>query len=829
MSDESKSTGSSESKGTSRGPAYYSGRSAAYYYGSSGGGAYYGGGYGISYYGGNEGQDNNEDSMLGPLSVQRVLRVMLQKWPTLLVSVLLGLACGFAYYKTAPVIYRASATIEMTVRPKQAYRAQAVYNDAEGSTDEILNTRLTKLRTRAVIDMVAERVRAEFPNLGLDDEEMYMLLYTSVSMDQRRRTRLIDISARHTKPEVAQAIANAYAITAEKFALEQNRAASEDAVSYLKAALEARRRDIEQSDQEALDFRVANQIDVMDSQKRTIDSVLMQINGNLASMDSAETQGREILNVLRAARDNPDEATSLPEKVPLAGEIAEAHKHLQNVMAERDALLRRYTAKHPSVIEKDAVVDVARRQYSEAVERACNTAEANLDLLHKQIAATRQKKEQYEAESSALEVRIVSARMQFEQLQRDGGVNQTIYNGFLRRAEEAQLAADQSATTTTVVTQATLPTRPISPKASVAFSVGPIAGFIFGFIFILLIDRLEDRITGTSDIEGHMKAKVLALIPHVPHAKRESLAQMSISKRFSRLAEAFAGLRSLLDSPRYRELTQSLLVVSTQPAEGKTITSCNIATASALAGKRTLLIDFDMRRPRLARIFGLRETHPASLIHVLHSGDESKFSTLPIPSGTQNLDIVTSRPSSNISPADLMGSSTVVDFVKWACDNYDRVVIDSPPFGLVSDSVVLGTLVGSVIMVCRPDRSRFRAIRHALRHFAEAGARVLGVIVNDVDFGHGAYFSNYDYNSTGYTYGYSYGGKYGRYYAPPTASEEEENAAEAAAAAPAAPAGEAPDEAAGDSAGASDGGDAKPQRRSAAPEPQGVLDVDDDD
>ena len=762
---------SSEGGSSGHGPAYYYGRGPAYYYGSGGGAGYYGGAnYGTASYGAasyGEGSGNSEDggeSMLGSLSLQRIIRVMFQKWPTLLVSVLLGLACGFAYYKTAPVVYKATATVEMTVRPKQALRATAVYNDAEGTADEVLNTRLVKLRSREVIDMVAERVRAEFPNLGLSDEEMYMLLYSSVSMDSRRRTKLIDISARHTKPEVAQAIANAYAQTAEKYSLEQNRSASEDAVSYLKSTLESRRRIIEKSDQEALDFRVANQIDVMDSQKHTIDSILLQINGNLASMESKETVGIEVLKALDAATENPGEAMSLPESVPLAGEIAEALKNLQDKMAERDALLRRYTVKHPDVIEKDAVVALALQQYGDAVKRAREAAKANLDLLRKQIDALRQKKEQNEAESSALEVRIVSARMQFEQLQRDGEVNETIYNGILRRVEEAQLAIDQAATTTTVVAKAQLPRHPISPKASVAFSAGPIVGFILGFLFILVIDRLEDRITGTSDIEGHMKTKVLALIPHVPHAKRESLAQMSVSRRFSRIAEAFAGLRSLLDSPRYRELTQSLLVVSTQPAEGKTITSSNIASASALAGKKTLLIDFDMRRPRLARIFGLRDTHPPSLLHALHEGDRSKFATLPIPSGTPNLDIVTSRPSNSISPSDLLGSSIVVDFVKWACDTYDRVVIDSPPFGLVSDSVVLGTLVGSVIVVCRPDRSRYRAIVHALRHFTEAGARVLGVVVNDVDFGRGAYFSNYDYHSYGYGYGYGKYSKYGRYY-----------------------------------------------------------------
>jgi succinoglycan biosynthesis transport protein ExoP len=770
-----------EDASSRHGPAYYYGRGPAYYYGS-GGASYGGGSYGAAYYGGDtEGSGGGEDSMLGSLSIQRVFRVMLQKWPTLLVSVLLGLAFGFAYYKTAPVVYKASSTIEMSVRPKRALNVSAVYDESGGaSTDEILNTRLIKLRSREVIDKVAERVRAEFPNLDLSDDEMYLLLYQNVSMDVRRRTKLVDISARHTRPEVAQAIANAYADTAEKYDIEQNRIASENAVSYLRETAEKRRISIEEDEQKALDFRVANKIDVLESQKNTLDSVLLQINGSIASLESQESRYMELLRALNEALDNPGQAVSLPDSVPRAEEINAAQEKLQNLTAERDVLLVTYTPKHPDVIAKDTVLEIAERQYVDAVNRSRDTAGANLDLVRKQIAALRQKKEQNEADIAALEVQIVNAKMRFEALQRDSGVSETIYDGILRRMEEAQLAADQSATTTTLVARANLPRAPISPKASVAFSVGPIVGFLLGFLFVLVIDRLEDRITGTSDIERHMGTKVLALIPHVPRSKREVLGKMSFDRKFSRLAEAFAGLRGLLDSPRYRDLTRSILVVSTQPAEGKTIIASNIAIASAISGKKTLLIDFDMRRPRLGRIFDVRDQNPPSLVHVLHEGDTSRLDSLAIPSGVPNLDLVTSRPSNHISPSDLMGSSIVAEFVKWACDNYERVVIDSPPFGLVSDSVVLGALVGSVILVCRPAHSRGRAMRHAIRHLNEAGSRVLGVVVNDVDFGQSSYFGSYDYQSSGYAYGYRYGryGRYGRYYS--YLSEQKDEAGDSA-------------------------------------------------
>ena len=102
----------------------------------------------------------------------------------------------------------------------------------------------------------------------------------------------------------------------------------------------------------------------------------------------------------------------------------------------------------------------------------------------------------------------------------------------------------------------------------------------------------------------------------------------------------------------------------------------------------------------------------------------------------------------------------VTRFLDWARQNYDRVLIDSPPFGVVYDSVVLSSLADGVLVMCCPDRTRFRAIKHAVRHLSEAGGHILGVVVNDVDFGRAGMFGRYDYDNR-YSYRHKYGAKYG--------------------------------------------------------------------
>jgi len=285
-------------------------------------------------------------------------------------------------------------------------------------------------------------------------------------------------------------------------------------------------------------------------------------------------------------------------------------------------------------------------------------------------------------------------------------------------------------------------------------------GLLLGIVFVLLLDHLEDKIVGISDIEQRLRLKTLAVLPHVRRKKREQLAKLVTDDKFSQFAEAVAGLRNLLDSPRYQEMSKVLLCMSTQPGEGKTITSCGLAASCAQSGQKTLLIDFDMRRPRLARIFEKKHTDFNSLPHVLAKADASLFDTLPLASGIENLDVILSKASSELSPANLMGSGAIVDFFAWAREHYDRVVIDSPPFGIVGDVMVLASLADSVMIMCCPDRTRYQPIKHAARHLTEAGARVIGIIVNDVDFGRRNQFSQYDYH---YRYAYRYTSRYGAY------------------------------------------------------------------
>lgn len=768
-------TATDDKKSASSRAMYYGGGSRAMYYGGGGNRSmYYGGGapgaqypggagYGSGYYygGGGGGITDDEDSLMGSVTIGRMIRVCTQRWVTIAVFVILGLVVAFAVFKISPTIYEAESVFEMSIRSSTytGLRKAIIETDTGMSLDEVFNTRLARLRSRAVIDQIVSQYRSDYPSSTVTDEQLIGTLVSS-KMTLQRRSRLIRIAVRSTDPQLAADLANAYAKAAEMFTSDQNRNESEVAVSWLATTSEQQKRNLERADKEMLDFRVANQLDFMASESEMAQQALGRISGEILGLESEISKATELRKTLETIQSDPEKFGTLPESVPRSGEIGEAYQTLQRVMAEKNSLLARYTANHPEVKVKEKEVEVYAQQFADVVFRALETCKANLDLLQRQYAQMTPKRDELVKKLSDLELKIVSAKMKMEQLAREREVADINYKALLQRTREAQLASDENTAIIKQVEAAFKPNRPVLPNPMIIFPAGPALGLLLGIVFVLVLDHLEDKVVGISDIEQRLRLKTLVVIPHVRRKKREQIARLVADDKFSQFAEALAGLRNLLDSPRYQDMSKVLLCMSTQPGEGKTVTSCGLAISCAQSGQKTLLVDFDMRRPRLARIFEKAANDFQSLPAVLSKADPSLFDTLPGISGIENLDLILSKASSEVSPANLMGSGIIVEFFTWAREHYDRVIIDSPPFGIVGDVMTLASLVDSVMIMCCPDRTRFRPIKHAARHLTESGARVIGVIVNDVDFGRRNQFSQYDYH---YRYAYRYTSRYGAY------------------------------------------------------------------
>ena len=544
----------------------------------------------------------------GDIDIRRLARLLREKWITIAAVLVFSFVAAVFYLLVAQKTYRAVTLIELSVRrPRIAGQQGAVIDDAYSDTqsEEIFNTWLERFKSRTMLESAMDKLRATEDISRWSDERLRKLMEKYSRIVLIRRSRLVQVSFDYSDPKFAASAANAFADAAVAIAFEENKTASENAVTWLQSQAQVQRRELEKADRELGEFRSQNHIDALDSQKKTVEESLLAFNKSLVDIESQEVLARDLVTALSRLELKPENAGQLPASIPRSIEVQAMLEKWLAAISERDALLTKYTEKHPAVVAQNKVVDVLHDQAMDAIRRVIATAESNLSLLEQQAESLTRKMADQRRLAAQLELDIVDLKSKASTLERAREAADISYKGILNRIEEARLSADENTATVKIVERAAEPERPIKPRKVVVLFVWLLMGLVGGVGMALLTDILEDYITGPSDIEIGVGLSIMALIPSVKGANRESLATACMTDKFGQFAEAFAGIRGALDSTKYKAISHTVLISSTAPDEGKTVAACNLAIMCAKSGTRTLLIDFDMRRPHMYKIFNI--------------------------------------------------------------------------------------------------------------------------------------------------------------------------------------------------------------------------------
>jgi capsular exopolysaccharide synthesis family protein len=297
-----------------------------------------------------------------------------------------------------------------------------------------------------------------------------------------------------------------------------------------------------------------------------------------------------------------------------------------------------------------------------------------------------------------------------------------------------------------LVTPATTPTSPSSPKPAEDALLGLVAGLALGLGAAFVRDSFDDTLTSKEATERAGGAPVLAMTPLVPSWRRQSPLLVTVAEPNSPAAEAYRSLRTSLQFARQEQQLRSLVVTSPGAAEGKTATLANLGVVFAQAGERVVLVSCDLRRPRIGAFFGLDEQ--AGLTGVLLDERTLEETVLPVP-GFDRLSLLPAGPVPP-NPAELLDSARARDVFTRLRDQYDLVLIDSPPVLPVTDAAILSRLADATLMLAAAGQTRRSDLHRAVEKLDQVGATILGTVLNKVTRRTGRY----------YGYGYGYTSKY---------------------------------------------------------------------
>lgn len=328
------------------------------------------------------------------------------------------------------------------------------------------------------------------------------------------------------------------------------------------------------------------------------------------------------------------------------------------------------------------------------------------------------------------EIRLAQQRDELAQYQ-------SSYTTLLGKYEDLRLAELQSTDSITVVEDAEEPAQPIRPRVLVNTLLAAIVGAMLALGVIFLIEYLDDRIKSPQDLYAVLDAPILGTIARMEGSKRGRGRRQQTTNREDALiaashprhpiAESFRRLRTNLRFSGVNEPIRTLLLTSATPAEGKTTTAANLGTVVAQAGHRVVLIDADLRKPQLHKIFGL--TKGPGLTDALLSGGESSFFLRD--TKVPNLRVLTCG-SIPPNPAELLGSKPMQRILEQLQHEVDFIIIDAPPLLAVTDAQILSGLVQGVLLVVDTSTTNRGLVVSAATSLLQVDARLIGVVLNQM-------------------------------------------------------------------------------------------------
>ena len=328
---------------------------------------------------------------------------------------------------------------------------------------------------------------------------------------------------------------------------------------------------------------------------------------------------------------------------------------------------------------------------------------------------------------------------EYRDLERQVLTNKRMYNILLARLKEIDLSSTLTVNNISIIDMARVPVKPLMPNVPVNMSVAVVVGLMFGIGLAFFVDYLDTTVKSPEDIKVTLELPFLGGIPFI---KGDDVIQKDTivhNDSKSPISEAYREIRTeiLYSMPR-DNTSKTVLITSAEPQAGKTTTSTNIALALAQQGVNVLLVDADLRKPQIHRIFGIEKKTGLSEFLLGHTTFGSLLNTV----GIDNLKVVISgRMPSN--PAEIIGSEKMKEFVEQAKKEFNFVVFDSPPIISVADATILADMVDSTVQVVRSGKAHTPLVLRAKEKLLATRTRSLGVILNDIKAYHSQYYPYY--------------------------------------------------------------------------------------
>lgn len=519
--------------------------------------------------------------------------------------------------------------------------------------------------------------------------------------------------------------------------LEKKNMVSENTIEFIDSELTGIQASLSKSERELKDFRTRNDLMNLDLQANQVYTNLRALDKERSEMAVNVKIYKKLQDYIRVQIDDPENLaapSTMGINDPLLNQLARDLVSLSQTKATQSLTL---TEQNPQIVKLNEQIVTTKKALLENVNNLVENAEMSLKEIDRRINSL-------ESESRLLP----GKQQQLINYQRDFDFNDDTYKYLMQRRAEAQILKASNTPDNEIIDEARLErTYKVSPRTSMNYLIAFILGLLIPALYLFLKDFFNVSINDRKDVE---KLTHYPIIGQVAQASDKN-PLVVINSPKSPIAESFRSIRTNIEFLTQGKAKSTILVTGDMQSIGKTFNSINIASIYALYGKKTVLLGFDMRKPRLFQEFGL--TNNVGLSSYL-SNKESLENIIQCSSQIPNLDIITSGPLPP-NPAELIASEKTNGLFTLLKERYDYIIIDTPPIGLVTDSLLLMRHTDVNLFVVRQGVTNKNIFGNIIKDLEERELPI-SIIINGVETG-----KSYGYGKYSYGYGYGNYGKYG--------------------------------------------------------------------
>lgn len=575
-----------------------------------------------------------------------------------------------------------------------------------------------------------------------------------------RNSRLVKIHFDSNFPELSAQVADELAAAYLQQTLEARFNATEQARDWLTKQLEDLKAKVERADEALQSFGSLHDIISLEERENVIIQRLNELNEALTKAE-AERMGKEALYKQTKDRHFDSLPSILENKLIM--DLKQSFIHLE---AQYTKLSETFKPDYPEMVRLKAQMETVQKRLNNETEKIIASIKNDYESSLRRESLLRQSFEQQKARVMTMKEKAI----QYNILKREADTNRELYKGLLQRMKEAGVSAGIMSSNIQVVDKAELPTKPYKPNKRLNLILAAVVGLFLGVGLAFFFEYLDNTVKTPEDVEQLIRLPSFGMVPDISSHRRRQLEKgatypvelITHAHPKSMLSEAYRNIRTSILLSFSERPPKRIAITSPNPAEGKTTTVINTAIALSQTGARVVIVDADLRKPRIHKVFT----------------EENGFGLSNFLSGNAKLDAVIKKgeipnlcyiPAGPIppNPSELIGSQLFKTMIQSLEEQFDHIVFDSPPVLGFADSIILSTFVDGMILVAVGGKTPRETLQRAKGLLLQANAKILGVVINRVNIERSEYGYYY------YRYHYYYGKEGKKKKELPYLSEEE--------------------------------------------------------